>query len=208
MLNQHPRVDLRGEVLGRTRGRCAAEMVDEVFTRQIPLVRVAGFKVFYEHPIDDDSGELWDWLEQVDKLHVIHLRRQNILRSVLSLKLAQRTGRWGVRRGNLPATLADEPAIALDADELRQAFQQTRAFEAQARRRFAAKAMLEVRYRELTADAEAAYRRITDFLGIPYIQPKIRLQKQARRPLCEAIANYAQLQAAFAGTEWSRFFED
>ncbi len=205
MLNQHPRVDLHGEALGRVHSRSARSLVDQVFGRYVPTVRVAGFKVFYDHPLDDDTGQLWDRLAEMDDLHVLHLRRENLLRCELSLKRAEITGVWGLRQDG-SAGPVDPGPVHLDPDQLRDAFEQTRNDQTHALGRLADKALLEITYEELTQESPATFRRITDFLGLRPAMPKVRLRKLGGPSLREAIANYGPLKDHFAGTEWSRFF--
>ena len=82
LLNSHPHIYTEREIFGKLSGR--------------NYVKAKGFKIFYYHPLDDDSCSIWDELQSLDDLYVIHLKRRNILRTLLSRKTAGIQDVWSV----------------------------------------------------------------------------------------------------------------
>ena len=65
-----------------------------IFKKYPSTISAVGFKIFYEHA---DSGKLqhvWSFLKEIPGLKIIHLIRQNILKSYISLLIALRTGEF------------------------------------------------------------------------------------------------------------------
>ena len=71
---------------------------------------------------------------------------------------------------------------------------------------------LEVYYDDLCRDAQAAMRPVYEHLGVRFHRvrstPGWGAAKLDPRPLCEAIENYEELKAYFAGTRWEKFFAE
>jgi hypothetical protein len=55
-------------------------------------IRAVGFKMPYEHFIW--FLEMEGWIASQPDLHIVHLRRRNLLRSLASVRVAQATGGW------------------------------------------------------------------------------------------------------------------
>jgi len=94
LLNSHPHVRAEGEILRRLQGRDSTAILAEVFARQPRHIRAKGFKFFYYHPIDGDTEKTWQMLLDMTDLRVIHLKRKNILRTILSRKIAEDQDVW------------------------------------------------------------------------------------------------------------------
>ena len=206
MLNSHPQVRCDAEAAKRLNGRPPSKVLDGIYGRQAPSVRAKGFKIFYIHPLDQSKSPIWGQLAGMPDLHVIHLRRRNILRTVVSRKIAGLEGVWtkptGVERDG------EVERVSFDGDELRREFEQTRRWEGQGEARFPDQPMLQMVYEDLEADAAGEFRRATDFLGVPFVAPTTHLQRQHPQPLAELIENYGELEVAFRDTEWAPFFQD
>ena len=71
---------------------------------------------------------------------------------------------------------------------------------------------LQVFYEDLCRDAQAAMRPVYEHLGVPFYPvqstPGWGAKKLDPRPFCEAIENYEELKAYFAGTRWEGFFAE
>src|SRR5690606_26460474 len=93
-LNSHPNIRARGEMFARLNGKNCKDVLARGFARQPFYVKATGFKIFYYHPMDDDSGHVWDVLAELDDLRIIHLKRRNILRTLISRKIADTQGVW------------------------------------------------------------------------------------------------------------------
>ena len=63
-------------------------------------------------------------------------------------------------------------------------------------------------WNETEQSAEITHKKMTDFFGVQYVQPKTYLKKQNPGRLRDLVTNYDELKAAFSGSEWQAFFED
>jgi len=87
-LDSHPNIHADREVFARLNGRHYKDILSKTYGKQPRHVKFAGFKIFYYHPMDDDKKEIWDYLINSKEISVIHLKRRNILRTMISRKIA------------------------------------------------------------------------------------------------------------------------
>jgi LPS sulfotransferase NodH len=167
-------------------------------------VRAVGFKIFYYHARGGAWQPVWDYLVRDRAIHVIHIKRANVLRTYLSRQLAAVTNRWVDASGDGRAA----GPIALSFEGCLEEFTRTRAWEQQHDRLFRDHPTLDILYERLAADHGAEMRRVQAFLGLDPRPVRPTTRRQARLPLAVAIANYAELKARFAGSPWEGFFEE
>jgi LPS sulfotransferase NodH len=206
-LDSHPNVHAEGELLQQV----APDDIDAVLARiyfapRPRAIGASGFKIFYYHPLGDETGVVWDKLRAVEGLHVVHLNRRNRLRTFTSRRIADQTRVWiDKKRGN-EGTDAREP-LTLRRRELQKAFEQGVAFETECEQRFAGWPMIEMYYEDLVTDLAAAMRPLTMFLGVPDAPVRPQTKQQNPEPLSTLIANYDELARDFADTPWAAFFD-
>jgi LPS sulfotransferase NodH len=163
-----------------------------------------GFKLFYYHAQDDGREPVWRFLKDDKSIAVIHLKRSNTLRALLSLKKAFVTNRWTA----VSKPEADRLSIRLDYDECLERFVWAQETKERYDAYFSDHPLLDVTYERLCEDRDGQCRRIQEFLGVDLRPLRPSTYKQAQLPLATAIANYAELKARFAGTPWECFFEE
>lgn len=205
LINRHRRLHCLGEIFKDRRGRDLGMLMRRAFPRYPRRVEAAGVKVFYYHPRDDVSGELWRRLTAMNGLSVIHLRRQNLLRSIVSQRIAQGTGKWRSVDG-IPA--ARSKTVTLTTDELRTLFEQVSHWDRDAQERFKQHAVLDLTYEALADDMTGSFRQVTEFLQVEAIPPTTHLRRQNPEPLSELISNFAMLREAFSSTAWGWMFDE
>lgn len=98
--------------------------------------------------------------------------------------------------------------VDFSVEELRGEFEKSRAWEEEGDEIFKHHAMLNITYEELVANRPEAYKKLTIFFNVDYIEPKTSLKKQNPESLRLLVKNYDDLKAAFQDTEWAVFFED
>jgi hypothetical protein len=120
----------------------------------------------------------------------------------LNLKL--RHGRWKDISG------ADDTRqrVVLPYEECLNAFETTRAWEAEHDALFPPHRRLDVSYERLCADYGGESRRMQTFLGVEFEPIQPLTHKQTRSRLRDGIANYDDLKERFRGTPWEHFFDD
>jgi LPS sulfotransferase NodH len=204
-LNSHPNIAAENEIFQRLNGNNCSDILLNLFSKQPLYIRARGFKIFYYHPIDDDSHEIWDLLVNIKDLHVIHLKRRNILRTLISRKLAEIQGAWVRTTSN---NVDHHKSVEFDKEELEGLFRQTRLWESNGESKFRNHPFVTIYYEDLVNELESAMGKVYSFLGLRYVQPKTFMKKQNPETLHELVKNYKQMKRAFHGTEWQEFFEE
>ncbi len=174
-----------------------------VFHRFPASIAAVGFKLFYYHA-QDSRRIIWNHLKERRDIHIIHLKRKNSLRTLLSRKKAHMTDKWT----NLTGPEPDALSIELSPAECLEQFVWTRAMWREYDDFFRDHPRMDLFYEDLMADHEREGRRVQEFLGVSLRRLRPNTYKQARLPLPEAIVNYAELKNHFKGTEWAVFFEE
>jgi LPS sulfotransferase NodH len=205
-LNSHPNIHAGWEVFHNLNGRNIKDVLVKVFGKEPYYIKAKGFKIFYYHPEDDDSNDIWNTLMDMDNLRVIHLKRRNILRTLISRKIAGIQDVWLVTSSD--RNTSKNKAVCFTVKELEEGFEQTRKWETCGDEMFKNHPQVSVYYEDLVNDPESTFGIITDFLGVPYIQPKTNLKKQNPERLRNLVINYDDLKPAFYETEWQPFFEE
>lgn len=208
-LNSHPNIRSDWEIFAHLEGRNYADVLGEIWSSQPRTVKARGFKLFYYHPKDEACPQLWEALAAMPDLHVIHLKRRNILHTMVSLEIARMEGVWAIKTAQQEA-VAERHAtsVSFTREELEKGFHKTRAWERAGENLFRNQAMITVYYEDLVSDHDHEFRRLTNFLGVPYRAPRTRLRKQNRRDMRQVVSNHDELKAAFTGTQWAEFFDD
>lgn len=208
LLNSHSEVISDGEVFSKLDGRGYNKVLAEVFSRQPFFIKAKGFKIFYYHPMGDENSGIWDALQSFDDLYVIHLKRENILETLVSRKIAGIKNVWTETSNKKSSELNRDISVSFTIEELEEGFTQTRAWEVMGDRRFSNHRLLSLSYEELVNNRSSTFRKITSFLDIKFIEPKTTLVKQGRRSMRDIIENYDILKSAFSKTEWAWMFDD
>jgi LPS sulfotransferase NodH len=176
----------------------AAEELKAQFQRLADLIETN-----YEWPaLDARFRAAWQCLIADRSLAVIHLKRQNMLNSLVSLKTAFITRQWWT----LKSDGETGPTVHLDPEECRKYFQKLDGFADEADKAFQDHPMLEVSYEHLVEHRQEALAEIFRFLNVPYQDVATRMKKQRLIPASESIGNYSQLKDAFRETRWCTFF--
>jgi len=144
----------------------------------------------------------WSMLRQGGETRIIHLRRRNLLRQALSHArlMAASRAQWA---GRAPRP---ESPVELDARRLVQRFERHGRAAQRIDAFFRASPRLDLTYEALVADVEGECARLFAFLGVaprPSAAPAAPRDTDLRR----AIANYAAVARALAGTRWEALLD-
>ena len=164
-----------------------------------------GFRLFHDHARQRPEKAIWTALRRMRNLQVIHLQRRNLLKNLLSLKLALRSSRWQRLEGEPPVRY--EPLRI----EFKEAVAHIRTRErnfAWGSRFFRRHQKTEIFYEDLERDEEHRLEDLLRFLGLPPQSLKSSTRKQNQQTTRELIENHAELEARFRHTRWHVFFED
>ena len=224
LLRDHPNIVTMGEILRnedkidwdsphyttnsqvlQTYQRTPVKFINQtVFRKFKPSIHAVGFKLFYYHARNYPFDAIWQALQEDADLHVIHIKRQNILRTHLSRAQAASSGNWV----NISGAQEKQSAIFLDADACRADFEQTRQWEQEADQFFEHHPVLQVNYENLAEQTGAVIEQTQYFLELPLLPVKPQTYKQSQLPLSAAIQNYGELKQTFQGTPWAQFFDE
>jgi len=193
-----------GKVLRRFQDDVLGFLDRDVFRVMPTEIKAVGFKIFYYHAFGTSLEAVWDYLKSHREVHVLHIKRRNILKTHLSRKRAMLTDQWI----NLSGEAAEQPVVALDYQECRLDFEQTRAWEESHDLFFNDHPLLEVVYEELARNPVDVMAEVQGFLGLDAEPVQPQTHQQSRQKLSEAIANYAELKERFKGSPWESFFTD
>lgn len=238
MLESHPALVCQSEVFNSDDPELpyplstpTREILDRWVYREFDgAIGAAGFVLQIYHPFglrafpgireNPAWGNIWQILQAMPGLRVIHLRRDNDLRRHLSHVLARETGQWHdwkpgrvdtVTHLHKPQALErggdTHAAVRLDARRLRTDFEEVEALHRAAERRFADGPYRALTYEALCEAPETLGAQLLDFLGLAPQALTPAVSRLESRPLDQSIENFAELRAAFQGTPWARFFE-
>ena len=205
-LNAHPEIFAEGEIFARLRGRDPIARLESAFGRQPRRIKAKGFKLFYYHPLDVKADQLWSRLAEVNDIRVIHLTRENVLRTLLSRKIAGIQDAWTGTR--FDAVGAESKRVEFTVQELEEGFALTRKWERDAASRFRDHPVLSISYEGIVTRPSEVLSQICAFLEVRPQELRTSLRRQNPESLRELVRNYDELKSAFASTEWESYFVD
>lgn len=144
----------------------------------------------------------WEYMIGETGIKIIHLKRKNKLRSLLSLKTAYQNNEWM----NYTGKPGEKVLIEVTYEECCRYFSRLEEYENTYSGLFAAHETLELSYEELVDGKERSLDRAIDFLQLPRAALFTRLHKQNGYEPEEVIAGYAGLKDRFDTTRWKTFF--
>lgn len=182
-------------------GKDFEKVLATVFQPESRSTEVVGFKVFYNHLTDEE----WQKLLSHRELKAIHLTRRNRIKTVISLEIAFKTGRWTKSRSSGGS---EDKRLTLDPAKLLKRLEQIEDGESLTRARFSDRPLLEVVYEELVRSPREVFAVIGSYLGVSDIDPdKIRLKRQNPEPLKQLITNYEEVKAVLSNTRFEEHLQ-
>lgn len=205
-MNSHPELHMEGEIFAFQKRKSAQSIIDSVYKLQPDRVKAAGFKIFYHHPMDNKESNVWELLKSDPSIHVIQLRRENMLRMHISRKIAMQSDVW-TAASKKQVDMVKNKRVSFTKAELEEGFNKTKRWESDARQDFSNHPFIEISYERMISDPVSEFSRLTSFLEVDEMQPQTNLRKQNAGKLSDLIENYDSLKTDFQDTEWQRFFD-
>lgn len=159
-------------------------------------VQAAGFRAMVFHPDPAERPQwagAWQALAAQRDLHVIVLRRADVLAQFASLAIAQQTGRYNPHPGDPLYDPDHRPRVHLDPDALRHWIDERADLYAQRCAQLAGHPTLELTYEQLAQSWDDTLACIEAFLGVDQKPLTPAKQKQEQRTLSDMIVNYDEL---------------
>ncbi len=183
-------------------GKDFEKILSMIYRYESKSIKTVGFKVFYNHLTDQE----WKKLLALNDLKVIHLTRRNRLRTVISLEIALKTGKW---TNSGKSSGLQGKRLTLDPENLLKRLESIEAGEAQTRARFCDRPMLEIVYEDLVQSPREGFAVVSAFLGVDGIDPgKIRLKQQNPEGLDQLIVNYDEVEAVLKTSRFAEYLVD
>jgi LPS sulfotransferase NodH len=181
------------------------QFIETFLFREMPLnVKAVGFKLFYYHAQEVKAQEVWQYLQANQELKIIHLVRKNLLQTYVSQQIALATNSWYLKSGK---QVQSNPAIALDYEQTRKAFEETKKLESDNDTFFQNHQILKVFYEDLVQDNLEEIAKIQNFLNVKPTPVSISTKKRSPQSLQQVIQNYSELKNNFQTSPYASFFE-
>ncbi|MEM9819878.1 MAG: FkbM family methyltransferase [Bacteroidota bacterium] len=175
----------------------AKEILDQyIFRDYPPNIKMVGFIIHRSGTPFGNWPNLWPMLAADKSIHVISLRRRNLLRRYLSYQVMR------TFRGSIPNPLHFDPE-RLEKDFVDQE-KEIEDFD----RRFAGHPLMQIYYEDLCADYPSVVEQVQQFLNVKPQRLWPDIEGKPQRKLSEAIVNFTALKTHFAPTKWASFFND
>jgi LPS sulfotransferase NodH len=149
---------------------------------------IVGAKLFYRHRKRDP---LWQYFAS-SRTPIIHLVREDLIDSYLSLKLAKASWVWKQEKGAEPRGEYSRQ-IPIDLRRFAAYCQKSGKNFNKVKALFQDNPYLKVTYEALAKDRATAMAAVYSFLGLPNRETSARLTKQLSRPREEVITNWSEV---------------
>lgn len=211
-LDTHPDIIMSGEVFNggycdvqgmesRTaqlkvlRDRSPLSFVERcVFRGFDPAVEAVGFTLFYDHceRLGDGLLPLLASLVADPDVRIIHLTRENLFRSYVSLEIAKQTKRFiRLHDGHCET----REVIKLDPTACLAYVREKEQLRARYAAQFAPMKLLNVKYESMTRDPGSCDDTVLSFLGVRRHPLQTVTRRQEHRALPEIVTNYSEVNA-------------
>ena len=220
-LNKHPNIYCEGEIYNTdhlkmygTADELRQQMINNPlnflktygYPKHSKKIQFAGFKLFYSHFKTEKTKIIWDYLIENKDIKIIHIKRKNLLRNFVSLKIAAKTNEW---RSFSEKSNIENKQITLTKEECLQEFELQEKTMSEIDNRFKNHRIINVYYNDLISKREETMNRIFEFLNTKKIEiENTVLKKQNPETLNELIINFTDLKKEFKNTKWEAFFQD
>ena len=214
-LNSHPNIMCLGERLNflrrneKSRKRNPASIIKNFYSKQPRYTKAAGFKLFYSHPNDASESEreaIWAQLAAIDNLKIVNLRRENVLRALISKELAAQSGEYfSTNKSNGSKS---SKKIEFKPEKLHEELDKNEHRQKTCLDRFNHCKKLEITYEQLVSNPSETHQALCDFLNVDQVSLSSDLKKQNPEPIKEILTNYTELEEYFSGTAYSSFFKE
>jgi hypothetical protein len=230
LLRSHPEICSHGEIFspakiegitGTYLDKCRAgpEFIDRLsaernrdpikFLYKIALdlqgKRAVCFKLKYEELMLPEYKALREEIVNDRDFRIIHLRRENLLRRYLSHYIVNYVTR--VTMAIHGQVIPEVPRVELNPHECQRDFEAIRSRELEFVELFAQHPTFSVSYEEMVARDAEKIGALLDFMGVSPRELTTTTRRLGCNDLRQVIANFEELRTYFAGSPYSKFFE-
>ncbi len=172
-----------------------------LFGKQNKNIKAVGFKLFYDHLTKDE----WEKFLSYNDFKIIHLTRENCLRTIVSLDIAYKLDYWSTSTEDKGKPII-EKRIWLDTSNLIGRLEQIKNYENLTRNRFKDRSVLEVEYKKLIGKPGETFQSIGEYLDVNAIDfGKITIKKQNPESPEQLITNYDEVYQLLENTKFAEY---
>ena len=201
-LESHPNIYIRGEIFHNLNNRDYRKVLNWFFDVMPSKFKASGFKIFYYHPLDTKCPELWRELTSNKDLKIIHLHRENLIKTIISRQIALKTDVWSSEKKDRYSSYNFE----IPPKKIENEIKRTLTWRNEFGKMFENHDILELSYEDFINAKSHKLFIIQDFLGVSQMKLKSHLKKQQKKPLSKIIKNYDEIERYFNGTNWKKYF--
>jgi len=200
-LDSHANIEAKGELFRDLEGRTCKVVWDDLFYKKPSLIKMVGCKIFYYHPFHTKDRSVWDYVLNDKTIKIIHLVRENKLRSYLSREIASKTDSWSKKKST-NVSLSDKQ-VDINFDEFLERLNEIEQYEKEARSKFKNHSFLEISYEQLVNDKEGTMQRVFDLLDLEVRELKSNFKKQNKEKVSDLILNYDEFMGKLEKSKFS-----
>jgi LPS sulfotransferase NodH len=206
LLDSHENIEASGELFRYLDGDSSLKRWNEIFGFKNRNTQIAGFKLFYFHPFDENDAEVWNILQSDKEIKIIHLVRENKIRVYVSLMVATKTGEWKRKSGK--SNDINDKRIEIDFEDFINWIEEKEQFEFDTRNRFKNHPFIEISYENLVGNRESVFEDLLSFLNVSKMKLHSPLKKQNKETLEDLILNYQEFKENILQTKYAKYLQD
>lgn len=206
LLDSHPNITCHGELFKFFNQGNPSTIWDTTFKLKSKSKYYVGFKIFYDHPLDSDDDTIWNLIQRDKTIKVIHLVRNNMLKTYVSLQIAYKVDVWKSKE-DIDPILVDDKRVHIDIASCFKEFKRIEDAMEKTRRSFKHHDFIEITYEDLTHTTEAVTGKLFEHLGLAGFTVTSNLKKQNNESLESLIVNYKPLKDVLETTTYARFLD-
>lgn len=211
LLHAHPKIDMQSEVFRLLKGKSCRNVWNETFSKKLPWIKYAGFKLFYNHPDDSKDREVWDILDSNTDVKIIHIKRKNILRTYVSKLVAVKTGAWNSGQENDQKEDLDKK-VHIDLNHCLNELRTIKKLEAEFNTdKYPNHEYIELFYEELVENTVDELNKLFSFLKIEnqrIEKRKLDLKRQNPEKMKNLVINYEEFEQAISNSEFAKLLDE
>ena len=182
---------------------------NHIFINYPITIKSVGFRIAYYHLQAKEVRYFWDYLVKDNELKIIHLKRRNMLRMLVSWKIAQKTGTW-INWASEKQPIdnnKEKKSIFITPEQCLHFFKLVEKEGNIAQKMFKKHDMFNIYYEDFSdkTTESVSISELLNFLQIPYAPMEVCTKKQNPETLSILIENFNQLTRYFQDTKWSSF---
>lgn len=191
-----------GDYINQYKNKPSEFMQNVVFRKFKTEIKAVGFKLFYYHAAEPPFHQIWDTIQTDRDIHILHIKRNNMLETHISRIKADQSNSWV----NVTGEKERQRSVFVDPLKCQQDFETTQRWEEEADERFKYHPILQISYENLAENTSSVIAEVQQFLSVDAHKLEPKTYKQSELSLAKSISNYHELKAHFANTRWEIFF--